>query len=76
VNLPADFVNEGLELAATLSVLGVPVETLSRDELLAVAAHGWASYHRSIDDGRRSLELMSSLLRIRSDMTKMQREDA
>lgn len=50
--LPNDFVEKGLELAKGLTLFGMRFEQLSRDELIAAAAHGWEAFHEKLREGR------------------------
>lgn len=59
--LPLDFVARGLELAETANLFGVPLVDLSRDELLAAAAQGWAAYNKNLQDSIRGRELLREM---------------
>jgi len=39
--LPKSFIDEGLKLSEGATVFGVKFAEMSREELIAVAAHGW-----------------------------------
>lgn len=45
--LPAEWVEEGLKLAEGCHVFGLPLHTLTPEEMLAVAAHGWHQYRQA-----------------------------
>ena len=47
--LPPDFVESGLELAKGARLFGKSFDDMTREELIAAAAHGW-------DEGRRHRE--------------------
>jgi hypothetical protein len=66
MRLPDSFVKEGLEIAQTLTIFDVPVESLSREELLASVAHGWTAYNRALDESRRGREFMAELAHLRA----------
>lgn len=44
--LPPDFLEKGLRMARGSVVFGVALESLTREELLAVAAQGWRAWER------------------------------
>jgi len=52
-HLPDGFVQEGLKIAKGAVMFGVRLDELSRDELLASAAHGWEAYRRQLEQGNR-----------------------
>ena len=45
-NLPEMFVARGLELADGALFCGIRLSDMTRDELIAVAVHGWAAQRR------------------------------
>jgi hypothetical protein len=63
--LPEHFVNEGLKLAKGAMIFGVPLEELSRDELLAVAAQGWKAEENAREEGAKRLKFAFDLNRAR-----------
>lgn len=46
--LPENYVNEGLVLAESAKFMGLSLNTLSKEELIAVAAYGWKAYSDQI----------------------------
>ncbi|WP_236175352.1 hypothetical protein [Pseudomonas pseudonitroreducens] len=46
--IPEHILKRGLAMASGSTVFGVPLEELSKDELMAVAALGWSNYNREI----------------------------
>lgn len=42
--LPPEFVKDGLELAKDFVLFGIPVASMTKEELIAVAAKGWYNY--------------------------------
>lgn len=48
--LPESFVKKNLELAKDARFMGIPLEELSRDELIAVAVAGWEAEMRARQD--------------------------
>lgn len=64
MELPKAWVQEGTELAKEMRVFGIPFEEIQTvEELRAVAAHGWASYHKHMESSIRSMQLMRDLKR-------------
>ena len=51
--LPKSYVEKGLELAKGASFFGVPIEDLTRDELIACAANGWQEVSNIREEGAR-----------------------
>lgn len=43
--------------------MGVPVEKLTRDELMAAMIEGWNAYRRQLDDGVRSRRFLFDLMK-------------
>lgn len=66
MSLPKKFVDEGLALAKGAKFFGEDLESLTRDELLAACAQGWAAEKRSRDNAMKELEFMSGLNQRRS----------
>lgn len=56
--LPGDFVASGLALAQGSYLFGVPLTSLTRDELLAAAAHGWNSEKRARKQAQADMEFL------------------
>lgn len=52
-NLPAEYVSDGLKMAKSMTMFGVPFSELSHDELLAACAWGWSSYRSAREDLQR-----------------------
>ena len=48
--LPERFVLVGLELAKKGNIFGVPLTSLSHEELIACAAQGWQAYTNHLND--------------------------
>jgi len=59
--LPDGFVQEGLKIAKGAVIFGVRLDDLSRDELLASAAHGWEAYRRQLEQGKRDIDVICGL---------------
>ena len=59
--LPDGFVSEGLRIAETCNLFGIPLAELSRDELLAAAAQGWQAYNRSLEQSIKNSQMMREL---------------
>jgi hypothetical protein len=51
--LPKGYVEKGLELAKGASFFGVPIEDLTRDELIACAINGWQEVSNVREEGIR-----------------------
>jgi hypothetical protein len=56
--LPEQFVKSGLELAKGASLFGIPMEELTRDELLAATAKGWKAYGDALESNIKSMEFL------------------
>ena len=52
--LPAKFMEFGLALAKGALIFGRPLESLSREELLAVAARGWTEERKASEEAYES----------------------
>lgn len=50
--LDKDIVKKGLIIAKDSTIYGELMESLTREELLAVAALGWKAYKDSLNSGR------------------------
>jgi len=61
--LPGGFVREGIALAETCLLFGVPLCALSKDELLAAAAQGWKQYERHLEQSMENAKLMRDIRR-------------
>jgi len=59
--LPKKFVKENLQKAKRAMIFGVPIEALSRDELLACAIAGWDAERRAREEGLRRVKFMAEL---------------
>ena len=57
MKLPKDFVDEGLRISKESTIMGVAFSDLSRDELIAAAAHGWTAYHEGMRENLRAIEM-------------------
>jgi|GEM_PF-2932972 len=62
--IPKKFTDRYLEKANGCCFFGVPVEQLSRKELMACAIAGWESEKLAIDEGTRQRKFLLSLRRI------------
>lgn len=58
--LPKSFIDRGLKLAKESLLFGQPIESLTRDELVAAAALGFHSYHKLLLEGRKSVPFRTS----------------
>lgn len=56
--LPDGWVKDGLALARGAHVFGVPFEEMSRDDLIAAAAHGWNEQRNLVKAHQRDRDLM------------------
>lgn len=65
MKLPNDYMEEGLQMAENWKVLGVPLTELSREELLASAAH-------ALEEKAKDLKLHKESLRLLKHMAKLQ----
>lgn len=61
MKLPEHVVAEGLDLAKSATYYGIPLGDLSRDELLAVAALAFKSYHEAMRRRSEESSLLSTL---------------
>ncbi len=61
--LPKRFVEEGLDLAKGSMLFGNPLETLSREELIAAVAQGWKAEQRAREEGARRTKFALGLVR-------------
>lgn len=64
-SLPESFINEGLKLAEGATIMGKKFSDMTRDELIAAAAHGWTAEANARKEGMRSIKFMSDLNRAR-----------
>jgi len=55
--LPKKFIREGLELADGATLFGIPLEKLSREELIAAVAKGWKAYEDQLKEVARRREI-------------------
>ena len=62
--LPESFVNDGLKLANEATIMGKKFSDMTRDELVAVAVHGWIAEAKAREEGARSVRVMANLQRI------------
>lgn len=58
--LTESFIESGLKLAAGARIFGAAFDDLTRDELVAVAAHGWDAERKAREEGARSREVLMS----------------
>ncbi len=56
--LPARFMESGLSHAKGARIFGQLLESLSREELLAVAANGWLAERRAREEGRKAVDAL------------------
>jgi hypothetical protein len=60
MRLPENFVKTNLEKAQGVMMFGVPLEDLSKDELIACVVAGWSEQRQLVDEGMRRLDFMAS----------------
>lgn len=60
--IPESFVKEGLSIAHEMTLFGRPFEELTREELIAAAAQGWAAERRARERDVSKAKLMSYIL--------------
>ncbi len=63
MNLPESFVTTGLKLSEGATIMGIKFSNMTRDELIAVAAHGWTEEANSRKEGMRQMDFMMMLNR-------------
>ena len=61
MKLPEDFVKKNLEKAQGSMMFGVPIEDLSKDELIACVVAGWSAERQAREDSARQIGFMASL---------------
>lgn len=61
--IPKDFVERGLEMSKGALCFGEPIESLTKDELIALVAHEHHQANRRRDEHKRQNDLMLSLAR-------------
>jgi len=61
MKLPEDFVKRNLEKAQGSMMFGVPIEDLSKDELIACVVAGWSAERQAREDSARQIGFMASL---------------
>lgn len=61
--IPKSFVDENLAEAKGCSFFGVPIENLSRDELVACAVVGWKAKEANVIESARQRDFLLSLHR-------------
>lgn len=59
--LPPEFVEKGMRLAESYTLFGIPLTSLSRDELLAAAAEGWSAYNIHLEQSINAAEMMRNI---------------
>jgi hypothetical protein len=66
MKLPEDFVTEKLKKAKGCTFFGVPVEQLSKEELIAVAVTGWRAWEKAVDENQRDRDFFFEMGQISS----------
>jgi len=61
--IPKNFVSKYLEESKGCCFFGVPIEKLTRDELVACAVAGWSAEKKAIEESSRQREFLLSLKR-------------
>jgi len=61
MKIPEYFVKEGVELSKDMTLFGVRMEELSRDELLAGCARGWKMYNDQVQESIRTMDTFAKL---------------
>ena len=61
--LPEKFIKDGLALSEGALFMGRPINELTREELIAVAAKGWKAYSDQLQDGIRTMDILGSFRR-------------
>jgi hypothetical protein len=64
MNLPESFVVSGLKLSEGATIMGIKFADMTRDELIAVAAHGWTEEANARKEGLRQVNFMRDLNRL------------
>lgn len=63
MELPEEFVKSGTAIAKGAYIFGKPLMDCSREELIAVAAHGWDSERRAREGARDTTRQLLGLIR-------------
>jgi hypothetical protein len=63
MGIPEEMKEEGLSLSRGASIFGMSFDSLSREELVAVAVLGWKAYSDQLEEGGRQMEFLRSLKR-------------
>lgn len=59
MSLPKDFVDRNLKEAKGSLFYGVPIEDLTRDELIACCVAGWRGLHKQREEHSKQLDFLS-----------------
>ncbi len=59
--IPKQFVDRYLKEASGATFFGMPINELSRDELIAMAISGWKAEREAIKDSQRSIKFLMDL---------------
>ena len=62
MRLPESFLREGLELAKGCTLFGIPLQDLTREELMAAAAKSFKSEQAAREDGSARLKFFVDLM--------------
>lgn len=61
--LPESFVRDALEKAKGSLFMGIPINQLTRDELIAMAVSGWKAWEGGMEQGKRDREFLLDCVR-------------
>jgi hypothetical protein len=56
--IPKSFIEENLKKAKGSTIYGVPLEDLTKEELMACVAAGWVREQRAIKEGAERLNIL------------------
>lgn len=65
MKLPGKFVEDGLKLAEGCRLFGLSFDELTRDELIAAAAHGWDYARKVREQAMSSSQMMREIYDMR-----------